>query len=822
MIYQIAPMVTTAILQSLLVAGICYATFRLLLAPMKHIDPLLKYHAGNIILLVSFISFIQPLYTITEPTDAAPVHSVSLPATDTKTVNVLPYVMQETAALPESRLTSEQVWQHVNNTLEENSNTILLLYLAGLLFFSARLLVQYLKSRWLKTKNTLPASDTWQTLLKQTKKQLNITANISIAFTKRNISPCIIGHAKAIILIPVAIANNLSTEQAESILLHELAHYKHYDHYINLATQCINCLMFFNPFVWLISKQCDKYRELACDATAKKHNRSIELAETLALIAGMYTRKNSMALSLKKQSPLLGRIQALLNVQPSAKTSQKPLSYILASIMLVTGILLVGSSDLFSKEHDNTREKLQRISKEMYEAGNEKYIFVDAVLDSIIKLPSKAEMLYMGPQYFAFESSQGPVKPEGSLKEKYLAKLQRFLVAQGETKYTVVEFKVGEGRKAFDIDHIYSEQFQQVSLRDHFDAGITSQAWAEIFNHFMDDNMPLYTNDDYELNYGPDGININGNQLTGEQEKKYRRLFREKFGIDLAKDKLSGRMNLYGLRSRHIEHNKAATPLQNEFAAISQILFNEGKIEYLVADAVKDGYLADGERFTLSFGDSIARFAGKRFSKQDEKAYDAKYKKFREYYVGRDCYGIITKTVHFTDIRNPRSDFMNGEFLFKERQQKRSKILSNIYKELRQDKLIDTNYRTEIDYRAKDGLFLNYEPFKASLTEKYMKMFRQIERDLDINSKTARFSYTWKIDKPFPQFYYDRMSSFITKDLLRNTSKTMYKDDDTKYIVADALADGILKEGERYDIAYKNGIVTIRNKTLTAEQQNEY
>ena len=281
-----AYLLTEAIINSLVVGAICYIALKLIVAVFRNIPIIYKYHLSNIALLIPLFSFIKNLPELFTSNTPAPVDDIVAVASET--VATLPIPAQiEPLEQPE---VSATLWESINNLLQAYSNEILVCYLIGLLLFTIRLSLQYVESRKLKATATLPVSEHWQQLLNSTKQQLNVTGNIVLAFTEKNISPCIIGHAKAMILLPVSLANNLSTEQAEAILLHELAHYKQYDHYINLITQCINCILFFNPFTWLISKEAYKHRELACDDVATKRDRNIELAETLVMIAN---NKNS-------------------------------------------------------------------------------------------------------------------------------------------------------------------------------------------------------------------------------------------------------------------------------------------------------------------------------------------------------------------------------------------------------------------------------------------------------------------------------------------------------------------------------------------------
>src|SRR5260221_11400424 len=60
-------------------------------------------------------------------------------------------------------------------------------------------------------------------------------------------------------------AGNLTPEQVEAILVHELAHIRRKDFLLNLGVTMLEGLFFFNPFTrWLIA-DLKKEREFCCD-----------------------------------------------------------------------------------------------------------------------------------------------------------------------------------------------------------------------------------------------------------------------------------------------------------------------------------------------------------------------------------------------------------------------------------------------------------------------------------------------------------------------------------------------------------------------------
>jgi beta-lactamase regulating signal transducer with metallopeptidase domain len=63
----------------------------------------------------------------------------------------------------------------------------------------------------------------------------------------------------------VAALSNLSTQQVEAILLHELSHIRRYDYLVNFIVSIISTFLYFNPFVKQLARAIEEERENCCD-----------------------------------------------------------------------------------------------------------------------------------------------------------------------------------------------------------------------------------------------------------------------------------------------------------------------------------------------------------------------------------------------------------------------------------------------------------------------------------------------------------------------------------------------------------------------------
>jgi beta-lactamase regulating signal transducer with metallopeptidase domain len=149
-------------------------------------------------------------------------------------------------------------------------------------------------------------------LFTQTKAyHFGINRKVSIWYSNNIHSPMTFGFWKPVILLPVALVNQLSIQQAESLVIHELTHIKNNDYILNWLLITIEAIYFFNPFVKIVAQKIKLEREKNCDLQVLQFDYPpIGYAETL-LQAAMQ-QKSAYALQLsavKSKQELLDRIQ---------------------------------------------------------------------------------------------------------------------------------------------------------------------------------------------------------------------------------------------------------------------------------------------------------------------------------------------------------------------------------------------------------------------------------------------------------------------------------------------------------------------------------
>jgi bla regulator protein blaR1 len=118
--------------------------------------------------------------------------------------------------------------------------------------------------------------------------------------------PTAIGLLKPAVIVPKWVLEELSADELNQILLHELAHLRRWDDWTNLAQKIVKALFFFHPAVWWIEKKVSLEREMACDDAVLAETESPRAyAECLAHLAEKTLIQRSVALA----QAALGRLR---------------------------------------------------------------------------------------------------------------------------------------------------------------------------------------------------------------------------------------------------------------------------------------------------------------------------------------------------------------------------------------------------------------------------------------------------------------------------------------------------------------------------------
>jgi beta-lactamase regulating signal transducer with metallopeptidase domain len=233
-------------------------------------------------------------------------------------------------------------------TIPFNNNGIQWLTLIGLtyclmlIYFLARIIFQFKYINGLKKSANFSQSNFLiNTLPPQVLKK---TANIKIGLSNQIDAPITFGWLNPIVLLPIAICNQLTTKEIETILMHEIAHILRKDYIINIIISLNQTILFFNPFSILLIKEMSLQREIACDLMVIKNNpEKVEYMNALLKIAEHVNKRiqknTTLAIGiLGSQSELLKRIQYFNNIKTN--TTRQLIFKLMTGLAFTTCIFL--------------------------------------------------------------------------------------------------------------------------------------------------------------------------------------------------------------------------------------------------------------------------------------------------------------------------------------------------------------------------------------------------------------------------------------------------------------------------------------------------
>jgi beta-lactamase regulating signal transducer with metallopeptidase domain len=158
-------------------------------------------------------------------------------------------------------------------------------WLAGMCLFWFLLIFKMAKLRhWHRQQEERETIPPWfHELLVETSRHLGLEQLPAIVFSGDAVTPAVYGVFRPVLLLPEHYLNDLSREEAEHVLLHELCHLKRGDLWIHGLVLLLQVAYWFNPFLLWATRQLRHVREMCCDQTlaARLQDRTAAYRQTL-------------------------------------------------------------------------------------------------------------------------------------------------------------------------------------------------------------------------------------------------------------------------------------------------------------------------------------------------------------------------------------------------------------------------------------------------------------------------------------------------------------------------------------------------------------
>lgn len=209
--------------------------------------------------------------------------------------------------------------------------------------------------------NTIKDSDI-NNIFDMCKETLKINKHIRLIETMDIDSPMLVGLINPTIIIPTI---KIDRDRLEMIFLHELNHYKRNDILVKFIALIIRSIHWFNPFIYLIIRDLDKYCEYSIDEKVVVNmtiNKRKSYADTiLSLIDNSINRKTRLTTSMSNSGlELKNRLENMI-YSTKMQPKKKYISIFVGILILISG-LFIGCS--FTNEKNNSNDSLAVYIKE--------------------------------------------------------------------------------------------------------------------------------------------------------------------------------------------------------------------------------------------------------------------------------------------------------------------------------------------------------------------------------------------------------------------------------------------------------------------------
>ena len=226
-------------------------------------------------------------------------------------------------------------------------------WLVGVLVMLIRLGTGFVSVNRLQREQVYPVPADVQALFNRLLERMHIRQRVTVQQSARVSESILTGWIKPVVLLPVSVVTEMSTDHIEAIIAHELAHVKRYDHLVSGLQAIIETLLFYHPAVWWVSRQVRIEREHCCDDLAVRmmHDKK-QYVEALYVLETKRPAFNRYALSVHDGS-LLSRVRRLVQAGTARKSmSQSLLSILMVMCVLTTGLFVGSCTDRFGEEEN--------------------------------------------------------------------------------------------------------------------------------------------------------------------------------------------------------------------------------------------------------------------------------------------------------------------------------------------------------------------------------------------------------------------------------------------------------------------------------------
>lgn len=319
-------------------------------------------------LAVLAVMILPVRFTLPQKTDIPPITAMQTVQTEqtVQAVQNTDNIVSDVQTEPKT-----DIWQAgtslIKRVIDNRLNILALLWLIGTAVLLLINLIGYIRLIIKMRKNSVVVS--CPELMNFTDKR------VTVRVWENTSSPFMTGIFKPTLVLP---ARELTEEQLNNILRHEMTHFKRHDILYKWFVSLVKCVHWFNPVIWYVAKQINTECEISCDmAVTQNMNRNEEMSyidTVLSLLPMGKTRQIPLTTQMASSKKILKRRFTMIRNKKKTNKIMSALSAVIALVMLGTtvfasGVLSDMTTDDYTVEIINNGEKIEFANKPFIENG---------------------------------------------------------------------------------------------------------------------------------------------------------------------------------------------------------------------------------------------------------------------------------------------------------------------------------------------------------------------------------------------------------------------------------------------------------------------
>ncbi|MFS1514730.1 M56 family metallopeptidase [Chengkuizengella sp. SCS-71B] len=229
-----------------------------------------------------------------------------------------------------------------NGAFKLNYEILGIIWIIGVVTLMLTILIVNIRFHWKLRKQPRCKEVEFIQLLENCKNEMKLRNKITMIYVDTTNTPSITGLIRPKLLLPKEIMHQLSYEEKRYVFLHELAHLKRKDIFINWIALYVQVINWFNPLVWYAFYKMREEAEESCDASVLAHlkkSEHVEYGKTILNFLTKLSKPNLMPVTMGIANNKTTIQRRIMRIAMFKKTSFKKS---VATTALTVGMGLVG------------------------------------------------------------------------------------------------------------------------------------------------------------------------------------------------------------------------------------------------------------------------------------------------------------------------------------------------------------------------------------------------------------------------------------------------------------------------------------------------